>query len=114
MPIEDKLTEFEKALKDAHLKQTFKTTKRNLSNLTIPQQTTLKLLKNDKTLTIKPSDKNLGPAIMDTSTYVSMALTEHLLTPDYLQISQLEAKHRMENLTQTIKKTSKNSPRNLK
>jgi hypothetical protein len=107
MPIEDKLTEFEKALKDAHLKQTFKTTKRNLSNLTIPQQTTLKLLKNDKTLTIKPSDKNLGPAIMDTSTYVSMALTEHLLTPDYLQISQLEAKHRMENLTQTLKKLLK-------
>ena len=107
MPIEDKLTEFEKALKDAHLKQTFKTTKRNLSNLTIPQKTTLKLLKNDKTLTIKPSDKNLGPAIMDTSTYVSMALTEHLLTPDYLQISQLEAKHRMENLTQTLKKLLK-------
>jgi hypothetical protein len=108
LPIEDKLTEFEKALKAAHLKQAFKTTKRTLSNLTSPQQKILKLLKSDKTLTIELSDKNLGPVIMDTSTYVSMVLKEHLLTPDYLQISQLEAKHRMESLTQTLKNLLKN------
>jgi hypothetical protein len=69
-PIEDKLTSFEKALKAAHLTQTFRTTKLNLNNLTFPQQKTLKLLKDNSNLIIKLMDKNLGPAILETTTYV--------------------------------------------
>jgi hypothetical protein len=69
-PIEDKLTSFEKALKAAHLTQSFRTTKLNLNNLTFPQQKTLKLLKDNSNLIIKPTDNNLGPAIMETTTYV--------------------------------------------
>jgi hypothetical protein len=69
-PIEDKLTSFEKALKAAHLTQTFRTTKLNLNNLTFPQQKTLKLLKDNSNLIIKLMDKNLGLAILETTTYV--------------------------------------------
>ncbi len=101
--IENKITEFEKALTTAHLTQVTKTSKLNLNNLTIPQQQTLKMLKSNNNFTIKPTDKNLGPAIMDTSTYTSMVLKEHLLTKDYSWILPLEAKNRMENLKQNLK-----------
>jgi hypothetical protein len=40
---------------------------------------------------------------MDTSTYTSMVLKEHLLTKDYSWILPLEAKNRMEKLKQNLK-----------
>ena len=43
---------------------------------------------------IKPTDKNLGPAVMDTSEYVNQVLTEHLLTKHYKQLTQTEATNR--------------------
>jgi len=62
------------------------------------QLKTLKLLKDNKNLIIKPTDKNLGPAVMDTSTYVRKILIDHLLTTDYRQLSPIEAKNTMDNL----------------
>jgi predicted DNA-binding protein (UPF0251 family) len=64
----------------------------------------LRQLKNNKAITIKPTDKNLGPAVMDTSEDVNRVLTEHLLTKDYKQLTQSEATSKMEQLKDTLKK----------
>jgi hypothetical protein len=87
--IEDKITEFEKSLKSHHqqLNQRHKFTK--LTNLNPLQAKTLKELKSNKNIIIKPTDKNVGP---------SMMLKEHLLTPDYRQLSHLEATRAFEKL----------------
>ena len=58
----------------------------------------MRLLKNNDQITIKPTDKNLGPAILETNHYISQVLTEHLLTADYLQLPEPTAKHRMEDI----------------
>jgi hypothetical protein len=75
MLIENKITEFEKALKEAEKRIVLKNKKRNLNNLTPLQTQTLTALKNNKNLLIKPTDKNLGPAIMDTQLYIRQVLT---------------------------------------
>jgi len=57
-------------------------------------------------------DKNLGPAILDTSFYVKQILKDNLLTKDYLQLSSEEVKYKMENLKTLLKNllnTHKNS-----
>jgi len=64
----------------------------------------LRQLKNNKAITIKPTDKNLGPVVMDTSEYVNRVLTEHLLTKDYKQLTQSEATNKIEQLKDTLKK----------
>jgi hypothetical protein len=68
MLIDDKITEFEKTLHVEHQTQVTKTSRLNLKYLTIPQQQTLALLKGNASFTTKPT--NLGPAIMDTSSYI--------------------------------------------
>jgi hypothetical protein len=111
--IEDKLTEFEESLHFEHQSQVAKTSKINLNNLTLPQQQTLALLKGNTNFTIKPTDKNLGPVIMDTSKYIEQVLKEHLLTKDYLQLSPTEAKHKMEDLKVTLKALLQEHQHNL-
>jgi len=89
--IEDKLTEFEKALKRKLEALKEKHSKRNLSNLTPLQTKVLAQLRQNNNIVIKPSDKNLGPVAMDTTAYIRQALEEHLLTKDYRQLSKEEA-----------------------
>jgi hypothetical protein len=60
-------------------------------------------LKDNKNLIIKPTDKNLGPAIMNLKDYIIQILQEHLLTDAYTQLSHLEATSRMENIKQLLK-----------
>jgi predicted DNA-binding protein (UPF0251 family) len=60
-------------------------------------------LKNNKAIMIKPTVKNFGPAVMDTSEYVYQVLKEHLLTKDYKQLTQAEATIKMEQLKNTLK-----------
>ena len=70
------------------------------------------MLKNNTNFTIKSTDKNLGPAILDTSSYVKQILKDHLLTKDYSQLLSEEVKHKMENLKTLLKNlldTHKNS-----
>jgi len=62
----------------------------NLSNLTPLQANTLKLLKANDNLIIKPTDKNLGPAIMYTISYIQQVLNEHLITTTYKQLTPAE------------------------
>jgi hypothetical protein len=111
--IEDKLTEFEKSLHSEHHSRVTKTSKINLNNLTLPQRQTLALLKGNTNFTIKPTDKNLGPVIMDTAKYIEQVLKEHLLTKDYLQLSPTEAKHKMEDLKVTLKALLQEHQHNL-
>jgi hypothetical protein len=103
LSIEDKITEFEKALKSCQQKIINKNRHQRHSNLTPLQSEALKKLRNNRNITIKPTDKNLGPAVMDTSTYIRQVLTEHLLTDAYLQLSQLEARNRMEDVKTSLK-----------
>jgi hypothetical protein len=113
MLIEDKLTQFEKALKDKQSKLISKYKGRNLSNLTSPQCQTLQVLKNNKHLVIKPTDKNLGPAIMDSASYVQQILKEHLLTKDYRRLSATEAKSRMDQVKTYLKSLITDNQYNL-
>jgi hypothetical protein len=77
----DKITEFEKSLKVLHSQLIAKHKYKKRTNLTPLQVKTLKELKTNKGITIKPTDKNLGLAVLDTSQYISQVLKEHLLTP---------------------------------
>jgi len=97
MEVEDSITRIETSLKHAHRYLVNKISKENLQNLSLSQLSTLKLLKENNNLTIKPTDKNLGPAVMDTNTYINKVLTDHLLTKDYRQLSTLDAKNIMDN-----------------
>jgi len=103
-PIEDKITEFEKALKEELQKTMLKNHGKNLSNLTPQQSQILNLLKNNKQLIIKPTDKNLGPAIMDSEIYIKQVLKEHFLTKDYRQLTKQEAKYMLEKFKNTLQK----------
>ena len=63
--IEDQITRFEKSLKKEIELLQKKYKNKNISNLTPLQFKALKQLKQNTNLIIKPTDKNLGPAIMD-------------------------------------------------
>jgi hypothetical protein len=104
LTIENKITEFEKVLKDKQHHLETKYTKRNLSNLTPFQTKILLQLRQNTNIVIKPSDKNLGPAVLDTSRYITQVLEEHLLTKDYRQLSREDALYCMDQLKVTLKK----------
>jgi hypothetical protein len=104
LPIENKITEFEKYLKSYHQHLTQKFKRNKLSNLTPLQSKALITLKHNKNITIKPTDKNLGPAVLDTKQYIGQILQEHLLTPSYKQLSHQEALNTMETTKTTLKK----------
>jgi hypothetical protein len=74
----------------------------NHSNLTPLQQETLHLLHQNKRLNIKPTNKNLVPALMELETYIKQVLREHLLTDDYIQLTKEEMERIMRNLKTTL------------
>jgi hypothetical protein len=102
-PIEDQITNFDKALRQQLQTLILKHKKTNLRNLTRPQSLTLRRLKENKSFVIKPTDKNLGPAIMDTETYVKQVLTEHLLTKDYKKLTKESARIQLDNIKAQLK-----------
>jgi len=71
-------------------------------NLTSTQLHTLKELKDSKDFIIQPSDKNLGPTILNYKNYVKQILEEHLLIPSYQRLSHTEAAHRIESTKQQL------------
>jgi hypothetical protein len=109
LQIEDNITNFEKTLKENHNNLSQCLQNRNLRNLSYTQSNTLRELKQDKHLTIKPTDKNLGPAVLETETYVTQILTEHLLTKDYERLSETTAKNRLSDIAHTLKLIISNS-----
>jgi hypothetical protein len=96
--IENQLTLFEKALKKELTIQSSKLNGTNLSNLTQLQLAALKKLRKNKNIIIKPTDKNLGPAAMDREMYVTQMLNEHLLTKDYIKLTQQEALDKLQQM----------------
>jgi hypothetical protein len=101
--IEDKITEFEKAIKSFQNKLSDKYNSLKSPNLNPLQQKILLQLCQNHNIIIKPTDKNLGPAAMDTTKYIKQALQEHLLTNTYKQLSEMEAKNRMVHLKEILK-----------
>ncbi|MFN9981934.1 MAG: hypothetical protein ACK53Y_18555, partial [bacterium] len=73
--VENAITEFEKQLKITTTQNT-QNLKQNSSNLTPLQQETLAKLKKSTDFIIMPTDKNLGPAIMDRDKYIKQNLIE--------------------------------------
>jgi hypothetical protein len=50
-----------------------------------------------------PTGKNLGPAIMNRNEYITQNLTEHLLINNYQQLSNTEAKTKLQQTKQLLK-----------
>jgi hypothetical protein len=96
--IEEKITVFEKELKKKHQQLLLNNKHRNLLNLTPLQKNIKKLLRDNRDIVIKPTDKNLGPAAMDSKSYIKQVLEEHLLTNSYKQLSKEEAKTKIKDL----------------
>jgi hypothetical protein len=61
------------------------------------------VLRQNKGLIIKPFDKNLGPAVMETSQYIKQVLQEHLLSKDYQELTQQEAIQKLGQVKSTLK-----------
>jgi hypothetical protein len=101
--IENKLTAFEKALKQKHQALELKNRYKSLPNLTPIQTRVLQQLKNNNHIIIKPSDKNLGPTVLDTTSYVHQVFEEHLLTSDYRQLTKAEVQKIMDQLKSSLK-----------
>jgi predicted DNA-binding protein (UPF0251 family) len=100
--IEDSLCAFKNALKEKQLRCK-NNTRANPNNLTTPQLNTLRALRQNKGLIIKPTDKNLGPAVMETSQYIKQVLQEHLLSKDYQELTQQEAVQKLGQVKTTLK-----------
>jgi hypothetical protein len=101
--IEESLTVFEKLLKKKHLEYTTRNKGFNLINLTPRQRAILNQLRCNENIIIKPTDKNLGPAVMDKKSYIEKILQEHLLTTTYRQLSSTEANDILESTKTTLK-----------
>ena len=86
--IESKLQQFSMRLEEA-IQHNIKSPETNLSKL---QHNCLQNIKYDHIFIICLSDKNLGPAIMNTLDYINLVLKEYLLTKTYRQLSPTEAK----------------------
>ncbi len=106
--IEDELVNFDRHLREASTHNN--STRLPYHSLTPLQRSTLQELKSSKDFIIMPTDKNLGPAIMNYETYVQQVLSEHLLTPSYQLLQPNTAKNRMlhtKNLLINAFKTNK-------
>jgi hypothetical protein len=102
LTVEDKITDFEKSLKTAQQNLMRRYGNRSLSNLTSLQLATLRSLRLNTDIVIKPTDKNLGPALLDVNSYIRQVLQEHLLTADYKQLTHAEMSTKMSTLKTTL------------
>jgi hypothetical protein len=98
--IENKLTDFEKQLRQAVDSNNNKT--QPYTNLTPLQKTTLRDLKHSTEFIIIPTDKNLGPSILNRDAYITQVLPEHLLSKTYLQLSEQTAHDRLAESKQRL------------
>jgi hypothetical protein len=103
LSIKDNITSFEKTLSEVQRKYQPLIRQRSSLNLNALQLKTLQNLRHNTDFIIKPSDKNLGPVIMNTNDYIKLVLQEHLLTKAYTRLTQSEALQQIEHLQQTLK-----------
>jgi hypothetical protein len=111
--VEQKITDFEKALKQKQQLLEAKHKNLNVTNLTPSQAKAMRQLKTNNAIIIKPTDKNLGLTVMDTSEYIQQILKEHLLTDNYIQLTQAEAHNKIETLKITLKNLITNNANRL-
>jgi len=62
---------------------------------------------------VKPTDKNLGLAIMDKEDYINKVMTEHLSTNDYLRLTKQEVLSKLLQLKDTLKNLISNNQNSL-
>jgi hypothetical protein len=89
LTIENKVTDFEKQIRHAVDSNNNKT--QPYTKLTPLQKTTLRDLKHSTEFVIMPTDKNLGPSILNRDAYITQVLQEHLLSTTYQQLSEQTA-----------------------
>jgi hypothetical protein len=100
--IEDALTTFEAHLRQLHVAT--QNPKLNKPNLPPAQLKRLDEIREDKRIIVIPTDKNLGPAILDRSDYIERCLNEHLLNTDnYTQLNEAEASRRRDQTVRRLK-----------
>jgi len=75
------------------------------TSLTPTQKLTLNKLKHSTEFIISPTNKNLGPAIMNRDAYIKQVLTEHLCMSSYLQINSTIAVHQIAHTKQRLIET---------
>jgi hypothetical protein len=97
---EDRLEGFEKCITEAVKNN--KNIKQPFSSLTPQQRETLNILKNNKDHIILPTDKNLGPAIVNYDDYVRQVLHKHLLTSSYKRLPKNTAQHKLSQTTNQL------------
>jgi len=100
---EERMTLFEKKLREASRINTLQT--HSFTSLSPLQRQTLKEFKNSKEFIIIPTDKNLGPAVLNRDDYISQLLKEHLLTPTYLKLDSDTASYRILQTARNLKNT---------
>lgn len=95
----ERLTKFVRAIHLTTARQ-----RRSKSNLLPWQRIAFAFLRNNKHLHVFKTDKNLGPAIIETETYVRRALDEHLLdSATYGKLHEVAAESWMDELREEIK-----------
>ena len=107
---EDKLTLLEKTLKETIRSNNLRP--HTFSSLTPNQKITLNEFKQSEEFIILPTDKNLGPAIMNRDLYIKQVLREHPTTPTYLQLTSKNALAEINNTKQLLLKAF-NTHKNL-
>jgi len=80
-----------------------------MTNLNPLQKTILKQLQENKNIIIKPTDKNLGPTVLNRETYIKQTLQEHLTTKTYQQLSPVEAKKMLTNTKNSLQNIIKSN-----
>ena len=86
---------------------------RNPPNLTKLQRHALQSLKKSPNLIVLLADKNLGPVVMERSTYIERVLSEHLSdTSTYQEIEKFSAISAIANLREKLKRLFLSHPSN--
>ena len=100
--IEAALTQFETQLHQLITANAHKSRRKH--NINPSTRRLLKQLPNNKDFTVIPTDKNLGPAIMETSTYQHRCLKDHLLKQEtYQRLTPEQAQLRLQQSETAMK-----------
>ena len=95
----ERLASYRNCIQDATRNQ-----RRSRSNLLPPQRAALTMLRSNNNLHIFKTDKNLGPAIIETATYIQRALDEHLSDQEtYGKLHELGAESWMDEIRDEIR-----------
>jgi hypothetical protein len=111
--IEDALEDFEVRITQLH--KATQNPRLNSPNLPPAQLKRLQEIRDDPNLIVVPTDKNLGPAIMDKSDYINHCLDDHLLNDaNYRRLDEAEAHRICYNAIAALKRLTINDKKLFK